>query len=381
MNRRTFLQTTGLSTAAIATGLTSCISSSGNKAYMDRHFHISSGIHKIPKLRISMDRIVKETVGLRPFRASGPRLDCEMLGSKTIVHNYGHGGSGWSLSWGTGNIAREKAEATGEKRFAVLGCGTVGIATARLLQERGHEVTIYAKELPPHVTSFLATGTWSPAYRLCDPEKITPQLKADWEKACLFSFRTFQNLLGFNDIVSWVDEYVVRNDMPAANEMHGQLEIKGLLPERVLLSRKEHPFKASYVSRMSGMMFNIPSYLHKQLNDFMLFGGKVKIREFKTLEDIDALEEKCVVNCTGLGAKFLFNDEELTPVSGQLSCLIPQPEVTYKLNTQGASVIARKDGIYLGGNGIVGNWDTTPSREQTEKVVTVLQELMQNMRG
>lgn len=381
MNRRTFLQAASLSTTALTTGFTSCISSSGSRVYADKHFNISSGIHSIPKLRISMDRIVKETVGLRPFRASGPRLDCQTLGSKTIVHNYGHGGSGWSLSWGTGSIAREKAEATGEKKFAVLGCGTVGIATARLLQEKGHEVTIYAKELPPHVTSFLATGTWSPAYRLCEPEKITPQLKADWERACLFSFRTFQNLLGFNDIVSWVDEYVVRNDMPAANEIHGQLEIKGLLPERVMLSRKEHPFKARYVSRMSGMMFNIPAYLHKQLNDFILFGGKVKIREFKNLEDIDALEEKCVVNCTGLGAKFLFNDEELTPVSGQLSCLIPQPEVTYKLNTQGASVIARKDGIYLGGNGIVGNWDTTPSREQTEKVVHVLQELMQEMRG
>jgi D-amino-acid oxidase len=379
MNRRNFLQAASLSAAGITTGLTSC--KSPRSGYIDKHFNISSGIHKIPKLRLSMDRIVKETVGLRPFRPSGPRLDTEMLGNKTIVHNYGHGGSGWSLSWGTGCIAREKAEATGEKKFAVLGCGTVGIATARLLQERGYEVTIYAKDVPPHVTSFLATGTWSPAYRLCDPDKITPELKARWEKACMFSFRTFQNLLGFNDIVSWVDEYVVLKEQPAGNMFAGELEIKGLLPERVMLSRKEHPFNAGYVSRMSSMMFNIPSYLHKQLSDFLLFGGKLQIREFKRLEDIDALEEKCIVNCTGLGAKHLFNDEELTPVSGQLSCLIPQPEVTYKLNTRGASAIARKDGIYLGGNGIIGNWDTTPSREQTERVVHALQEIMQEMRG
>ena len=63
------------------------------------------------------------------------------------------------------------------------------------------------------------------------------------------------------------------------------------------------------------------------------------------------------------------------------ACLIPQPEVSYKLTTKGANLIARKDGIYLGGNGIVGNWDTTPSKEQTEKVVGILQKLMEEMRG
>ena len=106
MNRRSFLQAAGISAAGITTGITSCVSPSGKLGYADKHFNISSGIHKIPKLRISMDRIVKETVGLRPFRPSGPRLDTQMLGNKTIVHNYGHGGSGWSLSWGTGRIAR-----------------------------------------------------------------------------------------------------------------------------------------------------------------------------------------------------------------------------------------------------------------------------------
>jgi D-amino-acid oxidase len=127
-----------------------------------------------------MDRIVKETVGLRPFRASGPRLDVEQLGSKTIVHNYGHGGSGWSWSWGTGNIARKNVLATGEKKVAVLGCGTVGIATSRLLQESGCEVTIYTKDVPPNVTSNLATGTWSPASRVCDKKIVKPEFQAIW---------------------------------------------------------------------------------------------------------------------------------------------------------------------------------------------------------
>ena len=38
-------------------------------------------------------------VGLRPFRARGVRLEVEE-GETPIVHNYGHGGSGVTFSWG-----------------------------------------------------------------------------------------------------------------------------------------------------------------------------------------------------------------------------------------------------------------------------------------
>lgn len=393
MNRRSFVQTLGLAPLAAAAGSASLAACSpASSGYPDRQFHINRGYHAIPKLRLSTDRIVKETVGLRPFRPSGPRLDVEALDKKTIVHNYGHGGSGWSLSWGTGNIARQHVLATGAKQVAVLGCGTVGIATARLLQESGCEVTMYAKDLPPNVTSNLATGTWSPASRVCDPKVAKPDFQQTWEDATRYSFRRFQNLLGLNDIACWVEEYSVFDNPPPSVQvrpnpamvaMGGEAyDVPGLIPERVQLSKQEHPFGAKkWVGRRANLMFNIPAYLHHHLSDFLLFGGKVKVHKIKRLEDIDALPERVVVNCMGLGAKAVFNDAELTPVSGQLSCLIPQTEVQYKLITMGANIIARKDGIYLGGNGIVGNWDTTPSREQTEKVVGVLQKLMDEMRG
>ena len=51
----------------------------------------------------------KITVCTRPFRAQGPRIEAERLGDKLVVHNYGHGGSGWSLSWGSGTVALELA--------------------------------------------------------------------------------------------------------------------------------------------------------------------------------------------------------------------------------------------------------------------------------
>ena len=52
-------------------------------------------------LAIESPRVLRERVGLRPFRKSGVRLRKEKLrDARTVIHNYGHGGSGFTLSWG-----------------------------------------------------------------------------------------------------------------------------------------------------------------------------------------------------------------------------------------------------------------------------------------
>jgi D-amino-acid oxidase len=52
-------------------------------------------------LELEKPRVVRERVGLRPFRKSGVRLEKEKLrDGRTVIHNYGHGGSGFTLSWG-----------------------------------------------------------------------------------------------------------------------------------------------------------------------------------------------------------------------------------------------------------------------------------------
>ena len=62
-------------------------------------------------IRASEDRLFDITVCLRPFRAAGPRIETEQVGDTLVVHNYGHGGSGWSLSWGSGTLAVRMAMA------------------------------------------------------------------------------------------------------------------------------------------------------------------------------------------------------------------------------------------------------------------------------
>lgn len=52
-------------------------------------------------LNIETPKVLAERVGLRPFRTSGVRVERGSLtDGRPIVHNYGHGGAGFTLSWG-----------------------------------------------------------------------------------------------------------------------------------------------------------------------------------------------------------------------------------------------------------------------------------------
>src|SRR5262249_22276522 len=84
---------------------------------------------------VSRERIIRRAVGFRPFRPSGFVIRAERLNDKLLVHNYGHGGGGVTLSWGSAHLALEEVAKSGRGGpAAVLGCGAVGLATARLLQ-------------------------------------------------------------------------------------------------------------------------------------------------------------------------------------------------------------------------------------------------------
>ena len=97
-------------------------------------------IGPILPVRAISDRIFRITVCLRPFRATGPRLDVEQVGRKLVVHNYGHGGSGWSLSWGSAMVAVGKATANGPKEIAVIGAGALGLTAAITAQSAGRSL-------------------------------------------------------------------------------------------------------------------------------------------------------------------------------------------------------------------------------------------------
>ncbi|MEL6239300.1 MAG: FAD-dependent oxidoreductase, partial [Pseudomonadota bacterium] len=128
------------------------------------------------------EHLMKVTVCTRPFRPKGPRLELERFGEKTVVHNYGHGGSGWSLSWGCAAEATMLARSKGAKEFAVIGAGVIGLTTALQLIETGAAVTIFADEFPAETRSARATGVWSPSSRIGLADRIPSGFAERWER-------------------------------------------------------------------------------------------------------------------------------------------------------------------------------------------------------
>jgi FAD dependent oxidoreductase len=341
----------GAGAAVLLGGLDACVAPFGAGRRTD------APALQLTPVRAGTDRITRITVCTRPFRAQGPRLDAEKIGSKLIVHNYGHGGSGWSLSWGSSTIAVRKAMAGGERDIAVIGCGALGLTSALLLQRAGARVTIYAKELPPNVRSSLASGVWTPDSRICLEENATPAFRQLWAEMARTSFATYQNFLGLAGTpVEFIDSYFVSDEprsvrrprapdsRPPFADLQSEM-IPDLIPQAVDFAPGSHSLGSRYLRRNSLMMFNLTAYTRLLLGDFTANGGKIEIAEFHSPDDFARLREKTLINATGYGARALFGDQSITPVRGQLARSMPQPEIGYGLYYKGVSFLPRRDGL------------------------------------
>src|SRR5687768_14084878 len=102
MNRRDLLRMGGL--AALGFAVEGCAPKAATPQLAPRRPPL-----RLPVVNASWDRVIRTTIGLRPHRPSGFVLKADRFGSKLLVHNFGHGGSGMSLSWGTGSMAADMA--------------------------------------------------------------------------------------------------------------------------------------------------------------------------------------------------------------------------------------------------------------------------------
>jgi hypothetical protein len=351
-------------------------------------------------LRASPDRIFDITVCTRPFRAAGPRLDVEQVGDALVVHNYGHGGSGWSLSWGSSTLAVQKAMASSPREIAVIGCGALGLTSALLAQEAGASVTIYARDRLPNTRSVRATGSWTPDSRIALEDAAAPGFGELWEQMARTSFKTYRRYLGLPGTpVEWIDQYNLSDGAaarpspapaaasPAAPRLRFaeyRSRIADLTPHSEAMAPGSTPFPVASVRRSSSLIFNIADYGHTLFNDFLIAGGKFQRMEFRSPADIAALKEKVVINCPGYGARALWKDESIVPVRGQMNWLVPQADFHYGLYYRQVGVTPRRDGIgvqMLDGGDMKGYGveDETPDRAEAERAVGILSELSGRM--
>ncbi len=411
MHRRTFLQRSSVVAgwgALQSLGLAGCAAGGRRQGGLAANatapgmgpglpFYDVPGV--IVPIRADLDRIFRITVCLRPFRAAGPRLEVERVADKLVVHNYGHGGSGWSLSWGSADVVVRRAmEASpGARECAVVGCGALGLTAALTAQRMGLQVTIYAKERPPYVRSARATGSWTPDSRIALSSAAAPGFAAEWERMARTSFSMYQSYLGAAGTpIEWTDRYILRDEPHAASAaapaargdrhefaFYGD-RIEDLTPGTQEMPAGATPFPTRFVRRTSSLTFNVATYSRQLVEEFQIGGGRIETREFHSPAELASLPQGVILNCTGYGARALWGDASVVPVRGQIAWLIPQDGVNYGIYYKQLNVVARRDGIVIqpSPQGEETGWNDAneePNRAEAEAGVRTLQELYGRM--
>ena len=322
--------------------------------------------------RVSMDAVIRVIVGHRPYRPTGFRVEREQFDDKIVIHNYGHGGGGLSLGWGSSALAVREAADMVPGEVAVLGSGIMGLCTARLLQDAGWSVTIYTRDVYRHTTSNVAAGEWGP-FSTHDNDKVDAAFLARLDWAARVSHHAYTNLTGSKYGVRWLESYEL-HEVPPGDVARPTYD--DLFTYQGILAPGEHPFGNWYAKRMVTMQIDPGTLLRQLTTDFQLAGGKLVTRNFADRAEVLTLQQPVIFNCTGLGAATLFDDPDLVPAKGQLVFLPPDPAVDYMTFGGGAfgehgflHMFPRGDVLLLGGIFKLGDGSRNVEVDETERIV------------
>lgn len=268
---------------------------------------------------------VRFVAGERPLRRGSYRLEGVQEGEKFVIHNYGHGGAGITMSWGCAlQVQRIYLGHEARSRFpeiAVIGAGVMGLTAATLLDELklGLKITVYADRFPPHTTSDIAGGQWSPA-------SVERTGRSDFEQILRDSFRMHE-ARGAAFGVSRRRNYVL-TPKSGFDRIPPDIVGAGSCLDEMPFSRLRGPGRA-----FDTLLVEPPILLQRLLRDLRRSPDvKLVRRSFASRDEITALPQTIVINCTGLGAKQLWGDEAMVPAKGQLVLLPPQPRLNYLLS-------------------------------------------------
>jgi D-amino-acid oxidase len=369
-SRRQLLKFTGASAAAA--WLSGCTSVPNDALEMP----VFSGVRPLSKQPfarplMTLENIIDIKVGLRPFRASGFVVRGEQVGEKLIIHNYGHGGSGITFSWGSSTLAVRELPETGDRQAAVIGCGVMGLTTARLLQERGWKVTIYAKAFSPNNTSDAAGGQWAPtgiSYRFRETHAFSTQC----DEALQISYDMFSKQIGAEYGVKLIENYHLKQTPIRVDDYTHLERWPKLFPQTEVLQPNQHPFPTRFALRYLSMVIEPAIFLPKLMQEFRDAGGQVLQREVRDVAELQTFTETVIFNCTGIGAKALFGDEQLTPIRGQILRLRPDERIDFCTHGDGQGVMymfPRSQDIAVGGSFDRGEAGLAPDNETTTRIV------------
>lgn len=306
-------------------------------------------------------------VGFRPFRNNTFRLEKQVLtNGKLVVHNYGHGGAGITMSWGcaqeVADIVTAQFPSPAGKPVAVLGAGVMGLTAATWLTEKLRmPVTVFAKQFIPQTTSNVAGGQWAAskvAYLPGEKDKFIRILRRSHRE---------HGLRGNAYGVSPRANYSLV-PLPAFRDVPPDLVPRIQLNQLPFTPMNQPGWK------YSTLLVEPPIFLTKLQQELQKNGVQFVQREFFAEDQVRDLAQDIVINCTGAGSDAIWRDADLAPIKGQLVLLPAQPRLQYLFSGSGY-VFPRADCVVVGGTEETSYSDGDPDPERCAAMVEHLKEL------
>ncbi len=275
---------------------------------------------------LSNENIDHHVVCIRPKRVGGARIEQEIIGNKFVIHNYGHGGFGWSLLPGsvlhTINLFEKACETDASlrasKKITIIGSGCMGLLTAIMLAERGYEITVITEQTD-QLTSHKAAGSVAVIAIKASHENqpLMDQMAVD-------SYRFYQRALNekkqlFSGI-EFLPVYMIHEGTP---HYRYPLIKAGVTPpaEKVTVCFNDsvcYPAKKHETFFIDTRQVMQQFYSHAQSIGITFKNMKVT--------DVTALDDRVLFNCAGLGGRAWDPEPKLmVPVQGYTLQLKNQP--------------------------------------------------------
>jgi D-amino-acid oxidase len=279
----------------------------------------------------------------RPYREDTYRLepDQTLVAGKLVVHNYGHGGAGITMSWGCALRVREiVSQHDTSHGVAVIGAGVMGMTVATLLREMNPPiaVTIYTDKVTPCTTSDVAGGQFQPSRVNYDKSSATA------EKAFFTILRDARKEHERRSTPYGVSKRW--NYTPVKLKYLDDLPVD-IVPAATPLSHLPFARLTKPGWKYDILLIQPPILMPKLFNDLSNGGARFVIGKLKP-GDLAQLPQPIIVNCTGLGARELVPDPKMRALQGQIVHLRAQPNLNYLFSGDGY-VFPRDDCVVVGG--------------------------------